>query len=80
MTRSPGQMQAPQQEEAAQRHIMGMKGPHAEAEEEEEKLVRAWEGPMEQAAASLLGARQMVGGFEWCNIRTLVFKYVRCGA
>jgi hypothetical protein len=27
---------------------------------EEEQLVTAWEGPMEQAAASLLGAREKV--------------------
>lgn len=30
-------------------------------QQEEEKLVRAWEGPMEQAAVSLLGARLKVG-------------------
>jgi hypothetical protein len=29
--------------------------------DQKEHLVRAWEGPMEQAAASLLGARQKVG-------------------
>lgn len=28
--------------------------------EKEEQLVQAWEGPMEQAAASLLGARRKV--------------------
>lgn len=32
----------------------------AEGEQQEEQLVQAWEGPMEQAAASLLGARLKV--------------------
>lgn len=62
MTRSPGRTQAPQEDEEQRRHTKGVKGPQAEAERGEEKLVRAWEGPMEQAAASLLGARLKVGG------------------
>ena len=41
---------------------------HWAGQDQEEQLVRAWEGLIEQAAASLLGARLKVGGFNLSSV------------